>query len=342
MAETVTVSLYQITNCTYASEKPELKNFGKSIDIFEDVSNWVAGLASVGETTTFEPNEDEPFLRTFCFDIRAIPGTDKMLIALWNESSNSEDELQTLEMTAAIGTADVSNLRIQPGSLPGYAAYFVVSPKDESLINLRFENRLNGSKPFARYVLGFLERESSYCHYDPTDGERLLGYAPEGDAPSTDHTPVFKYQLMRRPGSIDWLRQQCSNIRKIIRRTIVYPKVVEHKPFFDGARKFLGLSQNNRLKSGIKFEYSYKTRLGEEELDMVIDECLDRIEENSWEDVGFIMAKSAGKIHWLSGSYAREKSTITVRRTMGGIIDTADLADQLSLDIDRLISEAQK
>ncbi|WP_139369872.1 hypothetical protein [Xanthomonas axonopodis] len=232
MAETVTVSLYQITTCSYVSDKPGLINFGTSVEIFEDASNWVGGLASVGETTTFEPSEDESFLRTFCFDIRAIPGTDKTLIALWNESSNSEDELQTLEMTAAIGTADVSNLRIQPGSLPGYAAYFVVSPQDGRLINLRFENRLNGSKPFSRYVLGFLERESSYCHYDPTNDGQLLGYAPEGNAPSTDHIPIFKYQLMRRPGSIDWLRQQCSNIRKIIRRTIVYPKIAEHKPFF--------------------------------------------------------------------------------------------------------------
>lgn len=326
MADELTVTLYKVANCGYIKED-DGSIFGGLRDICDDFLEWLPHLATVGETATFEPAESDSFLRTFCFDARRIPGVDAILIATWNESENAEDEIQLLAVNAAIGHADISSVEIDKGSLPGYPAYFVFMPADGRLLNLRFEHRLNGTRALQRYIQGFMARESRFCMWDPKNADRLLGYSPDGNKVAKGYEPKFEYQLVRRGGRIDWFRSQSASIRKVVRRAVVYPAVEEHRAFFDGAQRLLGLAPNRRLKAGINFQYEYKTHLDLPKLDQIIEGCANpENAEDSWSDVGFEMARQSGKIHWLSGSYAREKASLRVAKTSGGMVDTEELA----------------
>lgn len=324
MAGELTVTLYKVASCDYHNEG-EGETFAGVREIFDDVLEWLPGLASIGETLTYEPSEDGSLLRTFCFDARRIPGFDAILFAMWNESANVDDTIQLLAVNSAIGNADVSAVEIDASSLPGYPSYFVVIPGEAQFLNLRFEHRLNGTKAFQQYVRGFMSREARYCRWSE-DGLHLLGYSPDEGGPRQGYTPRFEYQLVRRAGRTSWFRDRVSDIRKIVRRTVIYPAIDEHRTFFDEAQRLLGMRPNRRLRAGINFQYEYKTHLDLGKLNAILEQCAQPALDDDWSDVGFEFAKQSGKIHWISGSYAREKEQLQVPRTEGGMVNTAELA----------------
>lgn len=341
MAE-VSVTAYKIADCRFFDEATG-EEFGDAAAVMENLLQWIGKLATVGESCTYEPKPDDPFLRAYCFDARRIPGEQAYLLAMWNESDSKDDSIQLLSVDSAIGEADVSNVDIDPQASPGYPAYFVVMPERGLILNLRFEHRLNGSQPFRRYILGFMQESSDFCVWDEDDDTKLLGYCEDmakWDADSA-FLPLFRYQLVRRGGDTDWLRRQVTNIRKVIRRAIIYPKLPEHRPMYESAYGILGLTPNNRQSAGINFEYDFKVRLTPEKLEQIIAECAPGEVDDAWSDVGFVMAKQASKIHWLSGSYAREKSVLDVARTEGGMVDPESLANILGAGhLQRLLNEA--
>lgn len=341
MADEVNISLFSIRRCGYFDDATG-QQFGDLAGAAEDLIDWLDGLGTIGESVTFDPKEDDPFLRVFCFDARPIPGRNAYLIATWNESESDEDEIQLLRMDAAIGDADVSVVTIDPTSLPGYPAYFVFLPDSGQVMNLRFEHRRNGSPAFQRYITAFLAGCSRHCVWDSKNSAKLLGYAEDGKTLGEDYEPAFEYQLVRRQGNIDWIRGQVSNIRKIKRKATVRPVIEAHRSFLDDAFIMLGLKRNNRLKADINFEYEFKTHLTLDKLNKIIEHCSNGVdEEDAWNDVGFEMAKASGKTHWISGSYAREKDVLNVPRTEGGMHDTAALAAILGDGhLERLIASA--
>ncbi len=261
---------------------------------------------------------------------------------MWNEAANDEDSIQLLSVASRIGHADVSSATIDPQSKPGYPAYFVVLPDREIILNLKFEHRLNGSQSFKRYILGFLRDCTRFCIWDEGNPDKLLGYSPTQEIEeNTSYLPEFEYHLLRRQGNIEWLQAQSSNIRKVRRRAVVNPTISNHKTFLDSSFELMGLPVNNRLKAEIRFEYEFKTHLTLEKLNKVIDACSVEGDDSAWEDVGFVMAKASGKTHWVSGSYAREKTRLEPPRTQGGMIDTEALARLLSNgQLERLLAVA--
>lgn len=332
--EEVTITSYKVGVCGFYIE--EARRFGGVKATFRKFNRWVGGLGSIGESSTYQASEDDDILRAFCIDIRQLDCDDRWLLVTWNELEHVDEGVQVVEVASKIGDANISAVEVDAMNLPGYPAYFYIDAARGVVLNLRFEQRLNGSRQFQRFVLGFLTSCSPWCVWDEDDDERLLGYAPiDGDVVD-GAVPKFKTNLGRVAGRLDFVRENRENIRKVIRRANIDPKIEEHKSFLDLSYSILGMGPNNRLKAEIGFQYEFKMRFNEERLERVIA----RYEEgrdDPWDDVGFVMARDAQKIHWLSGSVARDKVRIDVGRLENGMIDMDDLVEFLNADADGLV-----
>lgn len=314
------VTLYNIKRCGYyVNDDHEL---GNARAVFEGLSQWTRGLQSIGESSTYTVGADDSILRAFCVDLKELSGGRAYLLVTWNELPRIEEGVQVLQVSSQIGQAMVSNVEIDALSLPGYPSYFCVLPDQNLVVNFRFEQRLNGSRQFQRYIEGFLAWASQWCFFDEEDDESIIGY---GDSePVEGLVPSFSTSLVRVAGRIDFLRGRVGDIRKVTRRAVVEPTIENHKTFLDRAYEFLGLRPNNRLRAGIPFEYEFKLRLTPARFEDIVANYENGQGEDAWNDVGFTLARSQ-KVHWLSGALARDKLDLDVQLSQGGMIEVGSL-----------------
>jgi hypothetical protein len=338
--EDVTITQYSISECGFYADEKYL--FGDAGTIFHSFGEWIEGLDSIGESSTYTPNEDDGFLRTFCVDIHSLKAGDARLIVTWNELESVEEGVQVIEIDSKIGEAEVTAVEIDAMSLPGYPAFFFVEPDAGRILNVRFEHRLNGSRQFQRFVTGYMASSSPYCVWDKNNEDQLLGYRENLKSKiAKGAAPEFGTRLVSMPGRQDFLIGRCPDIRKVIRRASVSPQVEAQKTFLDSAYALLGLKPNNRLRADVAFEYQFKVRLTEEKLKAIISEY-EKTEEDTWSDVGFTLARESSKVHWLSGAAARGKGRIDVTRTQGGMIDIESLVNYANKNYARLVGISEQ
>lgn len=335
--EEATLTLYRIRQCGFYDAGEE-HQFGTLAETMRRLLDWTSTLASIGESSTYGVDEDADILRAFCLDLRDL-GNGRYLLATWNELPTVEEGVQILQVKSRIGAADISAVAMDAMSLPGYPAFFCIDTRRQRVVNIRFDQRLNGSRQFQKFVAGFLSSASPWCVWDADDEERLLGYSDDdGDDPEILDGAVARFatSMVRVNADENHIRENVNDIRKIIRRATVDPVVATHKTFLDSAFQLAGLPINNRLRAEINFQYEFKTRLTPEKLEAVIA-AHDRGVEDSWDDVGFVFARESQKIHWLSGAVARTKRQLEVERLEGGVIDVEALADYIRADPARVL-----
>jgi len=328
-----TVTLYTIGSCGFYSDEGRV--FGGPKGTFLDLKEWAKTLETIGESATYTPSEDDPTLRCFCIDIRKLDKQDCYLIATWNELARIEDGVQLLAVASHIGDAQVSSVKVDTMSLPGYPAYFFVDAGLKQAINFRFEQRLNGSSQFQRLVAGFLKSYSKWCSWDPHDPDQLIGYSASKEDPVVDVEPLFSTKLFRRGYQVDFIKENVGNIRRVVKRASVNPTIEAHKTFLDSSFEILGLPINNRLTAEIPFQYQFKTKLTPAKFDSIVS-SYETDPDHPWDDVGFVFARDSGKVHWLSGCIARQKWQIDVARTESGMVDVDELVDYINENVDKI------
>lgn len=331
--EEVTTTLYRLGKCGFYLD--DQHEFADLKAVFRGFNRWAKSLGSIGESSTYTPSEDDEFLRAFCIDIRQLAKRDSWLLVTWNELEHSEEGVQVVAMQSQIGQADVSTVDVDALNLPGYPAYYYIDAVHEIIVNFRFDQRLNGSRQFQRFILGFLTSSSEWCVWNEDDDEELLGYADDEDIVDGVE-PAFSTHLARLAGRVDYIRENFDLIRKVIRRASVNPRIEEHKSFLDSAFGLLGMPVNNRLKAEIAFQYEFKTRFTPDKLDSVINEYNAHV-DSPWDDVGFTFARDSSKVHWLSGGIARDKSEIDIGRLESGMVDVEGLVAYLNDSIDVVV-----
>jgi hypothetical protein len=335
--EDVTLTLYKVAKCGFYSEDTDRRQFATTHQTLVGFKVWTEGLDSVGESSTYTPTEDDDVLRAFCLDVRQLGHGNQWLIVTWNELAHVDDGVQVVEIASKIGAAHVSSVDVDALNIPGYPAFFFIDTRAGLVLNLRFEQRLNGSRQLQRYLEGFLRSSSEWCVWNIDDDEELLGYQDEDEILRTDVEAKFATTMKKVAGHEDMIRANVENIRKLIRKASVSPQIEEHKAFLDSAFDLAGLPINNRLKADIPFRYEFKTRMTAAKLDEVISKY-NETNGSDWNDVGFTFARESQKIHWLSGSIARESIRVDVERLEGGMIDIDSLDEYLRRDIDAIVA----
>jgi hypothetical protein len=337
MAE-VTATLYRALTCRYFDENAD-KSFGSFAEVVVDLMGWIVRQNTVGETCTYEPLEGDTFLRTFCLDVRQLAVLNAVLVVTWNEVSGTDEGVQVVAANSIIGAANVSTTEIDALSVPGYPSFFVLIPGDETILNLRFSaNRLNGSQPFQRYVLGFMQEGARWV---VRKNDVFVGYSPDGSRAKKGYLPEFRTGLARRKTNLDWLRTNVGDVRKIVHRKLIKPVLEEHRDFLDRTFIMLGLKPNRRLKADIEFEYDFKIRLTEDKLEQIVEEFENRGAEDGWTDVGLIMARDSQKKHWLSGAMCREKLELPVRNASADMADIDSLVEVLNGRLEEIVRRVQ-
>lgn len=334
--EEATLTLYRVRQCGFYNEVDD-HQFATLAETMRSLLRWIATLASIGESSTYGVDEDADILRAFCIDLRDLGG-GQYLLATWNELPSVEEGVQVLQVESAIGAADISAVQVDALSLPGYPAFFCIDTRRQRVVNIRFDQRLNGSRQFQRFVAGFLTSASPWCVWNAADEEELVGYSDEeGADPQIVEGVVARFatSMVRVDAGVSYIRDHVHDIRKIIRRATVSPEIEAHKTFLDSAFELAGLPVNNRLRADINFQYQFKTRLTPLKLDAVIA-AHEANPSDSWDDVGFIFARESQKVHWLSGSIARTKKQLDVNRSQGGIIDVESLATYIGENPSRI------
>jgi len=335
--EDATVTLYKVGSCGFYDEEGD-HLFTSLAETMRHLVTWVATLGSIGESSTYPADEDADVLRAFCLDARDL-GAGRYLVATWNELATVEEGVQVLHMASRIGSPDITAVEIDALALPGYPAFFCVDTRRKRVINVRFDQRLNGSRQFQRFISGYLASASLWCVWDADDEDVLLGYSDEdGDDPSIAEGAVAKFStsLVRVAAEENLIRQRFDEVRKIVRRATISPVIEEHKSFLDSAFKFAGMPVNNRLRADIGFQYEFKTRLTLEKVDGIIERYRENCDD-TWDDVGFVFAKESQKIHWLSGSIARERLQMNIGRGDNGMIDIDALSDYMKANFDKVL-----
>lgn len=335
--EEATLTLYRVRMCGFYDDKPA-HQFATLAETMRSLLQWTGTLGSIGESSTYAVDEDADILRAFCLDLRDLGG-GRYLLATWNELPTVEEGVQVLQVDSQIGAADISAIEVDALSLPGYPAFFAIDTRKQRVVSIRFEQRLNGSRQFQKFVDGYLASASPWCVWDADDEEKLVGYTDDdGDDLEIAEGVVSKFAttMVRVGGVDDQIRERCADIRKVIRRAVIEPRIELHKRFLDSAFEVAGLPVNNRLKAGMNFQYEFKTRLTPEKLEAVIAEHENNPAE-SWDDVGFVFARESQKVHWLSGSIARTKRQMDVRRSNSGAIDVESLSNDVREHFDAIL-----
>ncbi|MEZ5484580.1 MAG: hypothetical protein R3F01_05410 [Lysobacteraceae bacterium] len=335
--EEVTQTLYQVRNCGfYVADEFRFATCGEA---FQGFRTWTETLESVGDSSTYSPSEDDDILRAFCLDVRELQTPGRWLLVTWNELATVDEGVQVVETASRIGNAHVSAVEVDAHNLPGYPAYFCIDTEGGVVLNLRFDQRLNGSRQFQRFMQGYLAGTSPWCVWNADDPNELLGYEAEnGQGIEKGAVPEFSTTLTRVARRDDFIRQNVNNIRKVVHKASVNPVIEEHKVFLDSSFRLLGLPVNNRLKAEIPFQYEFKTRLTAEKINLIINEYRELVNP-VWDDVGFVFARQSNKIHWLSGSVARSKQQVDVERVDGGMIDVESLMAYLNENFDNTVRQ---
>ncbi|OBU56111.1 hypothetical protein [Stenotrophomonas maltophilia] len=322
--EDVTYTLYKVARCGFYDDE-ESHQFATLFQVLSDFRGWTEGLESIGESSTYTPVEDDDFLRAFCIDIKRFGATNHWMLCTWNELPAIDEGVQVVAIDSKIGSPSISAIEVDGVSLPGYPAFFFIDSNKGLVLNLRFEQRLNGSRQFQRYIQEFLRSSSRWCSWG--DDDQLLGYEYDGDV-YQEVEPYFRTTLRRVAANIDEIKARFDEIRKVIKRASVSPQVEQERAFVDSAFSIIGLPVNNRLRADIPFHIEMKARFTPEKLESVIEKAMD-VADEGWDDVGFTFAKDSQKIHWLSGAIARKRASINVGRNEHGMIDLDDLSEFL-------------
>ena len=159
--EEATLTLYKINLCGFYDQN-EKRRFATLAETMRSLLQWTGTLDSIGESSTYDIDEDADILRAFCLDIRDLGG-GRYLLATWNELPTVEDGVQILQVESPIGAADISAVEVDTFSLPGYPAFFCIDTRRHRTINIKFDQRLNGSRQFQKFVSGFLTSASQWC-----------------------------------------------------------------------------------------------------------------------------------------------------------------------------------
>lgn len=329
MLENVKIQFYKINKCgfyRYAGEEPE---FGSMEETLADLEAWVKsdGKALV-ETSTFETEDSESILKTYCFDIESESSTGDFLLVLWNETPSDEGRVASVNGSQPVGKVDVDYTDLPDGFIPGYATYFWIIPDLNIYASIRFSNnRMIGKDNLEQYIKEFMAKFSEFVLLSDKPDEdgnyEILGYENAGK----DYFDVrsdFKSYIYNKEGEIDFLTKNREKISKIIKKNKLQSKIQVDRTLWESFLDSLNLGSNKNYSISdvkVKFEVPFTPTQGEIE---AIIKSWETDHQTKWDDVGFKL-KGENKIYWLSHSVAKDEVHLDVVRDNNEIVEAKSL-----------------
>lgn len=292
---------FRIKRCGFFKPFDPLPAFGNAQACFEDLELWL-DKKPLGETKTFEAGMEASTHPAYCFDLQRDKATMDVFITLWNEVHHSRGQLPTVNGNATVGQAQVSPVSLKKGDIPGYPSYFWVLPGKDLYAAIIPENSIGtGNGNFRRYMESFLEKFSR-CAVLGEDAEHehvVIGYASDRAKAVEDVAPHFEISFCQSPGDIDFLRENASRVRKVIRCEKVLLGVTDDQEVVQTLLRFIpGFANAQPSAPTYKLKYELSCRLDHRELETIIQRSTGALVGGPTGDVGFQLDNDH-RTYWL-------------------------------------------
>jgi hypothetical protein len=333
MSETVKLQFYRINRFGYYPYGSNEATFGSTAEILNDLYAWVHGEADkqLSETSTFELEGSEDINKAYCFELVKSRLGDFVLV-VWNETPSNEGRVVSVSGSDTVGSANVEFTDLPEGAIPGYATYFWFIPEYDVFASIRFHHSLMiGKGTLDKYLKEFTAKFTSFVVMEETeDGAEILGYS-NGENQEPQHLLAdFKSFLYRKPGQIEYIKQNIDSIRKVIRKNKLNPLIEIHRTAWQKFLELVNVSpgNQNRLIEEVDIKYEMPFVPSQEELENMIDGWEEE-HDTKWDDIGFQFTGEQG-VKWLSSSVAKSQIEVEVTRDNEEIVDATSLLRALT------------
>ncbi|GAW97955.1 MULTISPECIES: hypothetical protein [Colwellia] len=337
--EAAKITFYNIEKCglyDYGSDDIKLGNVPK---LLNQLMTWVKREGKpLEETCTYAIEESEDVDRTFCYDLVKNGVTGDFLLTTWNETPSYEGKVAAVKAKSKVGSAKVEFTQLPKDSIPGYATYFWFVPSKNVFATIRFQHRLNGKKNLDKYFKEFISKFSDYVVLSD-EGKadfNIVGYSDSSESDPLNLHALFKTSIVRKPGQISYILDQCHNIRKVERHNRLSPTLESNQDLWQKALLGLGLKKARNLNSEVNFSYQFPFTPSEQELKEMVKDWEDN-HDAKWDDIGFTL-KGEQAPRWLSNSLARSEYELDIKRLDDEIVEAKSILDQVTEKRDLILS----
>ena len=315
--ETVKLGYFTIKRCGYYKHGAEAPEFSPLADTLGQLSDWIRPK-SLRETKVFDPVPDQNLLPVYVKNLMIDPATGDALLVTWNAApANAEGRVAAAAGDDPVGDVDLTEMNAPDGSIPGYPSYFYFIPERSVVVATRFEGQVYGGQPgvvaYMNEVLAKFSRHVVVSQND--DGVDIFGYVRNhGDEPAHVH-PSYRTEPKRVPGEVDWLRQNCASIRKMVRRDRITTGALAGRAKQFSIWNFVGITDPIAPASGmVKFNFDIDCRISEAQLDSLI--AFGNNEHESYTDIGFKI-KGGNETHWVSHCLVKQELSVDIQHSAG-------------------------
>lgn len=329
--ETGKLTYFNIFRCGYYQFGESQPAFGSLPGVLRDIQSWISGK-TLRQTKVFDPADDENVFPVYISDLAINHTTGDAVVVTWNQTpTTASGQVAAAAGEDIVGAVDVSLMDVPEGGIPGFPCFFLFIPEKSIVVTIRFEGQTHSGQPgLARYLNEFLSKFSSHVVLVETDdGATINGYAPTEDEKPQSVRPMYKTAQARVPGEIDWLRQNCTQIRKLVRKDHLTTGAPSHFTQLQTIWRWFGIANPAPPQSGaIRFDFEIDCSVTEDQFIELVD--FDAGEHDKNKDIGFRMVGESGVVHWLSHSLVKQELDINVQRTDAGLVPANVLLQMLS------------
>lgn len=337
MEEEASITYYKVSKCGYyATERARTADYGGLAVTMQQLQAWAQNLR-FSDTKTFEHTEGNAE-HSGVYLLGVHGGDDMWLLGLWNESVVSDGQFASVRANSRPGAAELVFTEQEPGTIPGFATYFMVIPSHNLIAGVRFNRPLYGHAAMRAYLNGFLQTRSPHAVVERVmqGGElqvNIQGYRRNLENPQSLPEPAFprfKSDPWHLPEKVDELVRNAHQVARVFRTAKLSMQVHDQASVFQQMLGLCGLRNKAAPTHPVKVRYHLDTTFTQEELRGVIQEWQASPANTRFDDLGFAYRGDLTTIHWLSGVVAKQSLVLNVERDNHEIINPASLLAALT------------
>lgn len=335
--EKIKLKFYTIERCGYYRYGSDTSYLTDISDTLDDLKSWISNKTLSETKTTNILTAATEKLPVYCVGVEKSVNNTYLLVT-WNEIASTNGNVASINKDEPVATASshVEQTRLPDGNIPGFATYFWFIPDENILATIKFGHIENGHIGMNCLIKGFLTRYSKYTvgriipieeREDESAQEyEILGY---GNTTAYDNQlhPYFNSKLKRLAGKIDYIKNQRTNISKMIRKTTLSTTVTNELTLFEELMYKIGMSSAPALNEEVELKYEIKTQPSSQELEDIISSWQND-HEQVWDDVGFMISGQPNPL-WLSSEVPSKEIEINTVRNNDEFVNFAELLREL-------------
>lgn len=324
--EEAKIAFYKISSCGYYPYGPRREaDFGLLADTMQHVADWSRGrpLAHT-RTHGVEGSQTHP-----AYLVNAVRGGNTWLLTLWNEAANTDGKVVSIDGFAAVGAANVSETEVEEGHIPGHATYFWFLPEENLMATIRFQHPMGGVYEMNKFMGGFLRTFGPHVvQGEPEDGNiEVVGYRRNEADELGKYRPVFRTEVFKKPGPIDYVIARAAEVRKIKKKASLHLRHRASKSLWQKMLEGVHISPRGNVDQNVDIYYELEVSgLEEQQVRDIVAQWTE--EEGDESDYGFVLRGDA-KTHWLGRAYARDTLHLDVARHNVEIVEPNSLLREL-------------